>query len=182
MTLYYMAILNVPNTLTVLRICTIPIIVTMLVSGRHMAALWLFVFASVTDILDGLIARLAKQQTKLGRFLDPIADKLLLVTSYVTFAYYGWVPVWLTVGILLRDVTVVAALVTFYLVHKFVFIRPSILGKTAIAMQMVLCALVLLRLNYGSRIPEPVVFVWLTAAFTVVSALHYLYLGFTYKT
>ncbi|KJU84484.1 CDP-diacylglycerol/glycerol-3-phosphate 3-phosphatidyltransferase, partial [Candidatus Magnetobacterium bavaricum] len=90
-----------------------------------MAALWLFVFASVTDILDGLIARLARQQTELGRFLDPIADKLLLVTSYVVFAYYGWVPVWLTVGILLRDLTLVAALATFYLVYKFVFIRPS---------------------------------------------------------
>ncbi|MBF0591940.1 MAG: CDP-alcohol phosphatidyltransferase family protein [Nitrospirae bacterium] len=176
-----MANLNVPNTLTLLRIFTIPVIVSMLVNGRHKTALWLFVFASVTDLLDGLIARLAKQQTRLGQFLDPAADKLMLVTSFVTFAYYGWVPVWLTVSILLRDLTVVVAWVAFYIVHRFVLIRSSLLGKAAIAMQMVLCALVLLRLNYGDMAPAPDAFVWATLAFTIVSALHYLYMGLSYR-
>ncbi|MBF0343086.1 MAG: CDP-alcohol phosphatidyltransferase family protein [Nitrospirae bacterium] len=176
-----MTFLNVPNTLTLLRILTIPFIVSMLVKGRYKAALFLFIFASVTDVLDGLVARIAKQQTKLGRFLDPMADKLLLVTSFVTFAVYGWVPMWLTVSFILRDVMVVIGWVGFYLLHKFIFIRPSILGKTAIAMQMTLCAFILIKLNFRDVMPDAYVFIWITLACTIISGLHYYYQGFTYK-
>ncbi|RLA89883.1 MAG: CDP-diacylglycerol--glycerol-3-phosphate 3-phosphatidyltransferase, partial [Deltaproteobacteria bacterium] len=99
--------MTIPNFLTILRILLTPVLVILLLEGRLSEALFVFIIAGVTDALDGLIARLYKQKTRLGAFLDPLADKLLLVTTYVILAVQGLVPSWLTVIVLSRDVLIV---------------------------------------------------------------------------
>jgi cardiolipin synthase len=100
-------VLNLPNMLTMTRIVLIPVFITTIIYGRYELALYLFVFSSLTDALDGLLARLRDQRTPLGAFLDPLADKFTLVTSFVLFSYYGWIPKWLTITVISRDVIIV---------------------------------------------------------------------------
>jgi cardiolipin synthase len=174
-------VVNLPNALTLLRILSIPLLVTTLIYGMHRAALLVFVLAAVTDALDGLIARLANMQTPLGQFLDPLADKFLLVTSYILFAVYGWVPAWLAIIIISRDLIVVVGWFLIYMIHRVTLTKPSIMGKSAIAMQLVLAAYVILKINVGPAMPDPAPLVWATAAATIASGLHYIYRGFTFN-
>ncbi|MBF0553167.1 MAG: CDP-alcohol phosphatidyltransferase family protein [Nitrospirae bacterium] len=176
-----MGVLNIPNTLTLLRIVAIPFFASTLIYRRYDIALAVFVLASITDALDGLIARVTKKQTKLGQFLDPMADKFLLITSFILFAIYGWVPAWLTISIISRDLIVLLGWVLFYLIHHVVFIRPSVLGKSAIAAQMILLAYILLRINFGHLLPDQTVLIWVTAILTVASGLHYIIKGLVYN-
>ncbi|MBF0567554.1 MAG: CDP-alcohol phosphatidyltransferase family protein [Nitrospirae bacterium] len=175
-----MGVLNIPNTLTLLRIVAIPFFASTLIYKRYDIALALFVMASVTDALDGLIARVTNKQTKLGQFLDPMADKFLLITSFILFAIYGWVPTWLTISIISRDLIVLLGWGLFYMIHHVVFIRPSILGKSAIAAQMILLAYILLRINFRELLPDQTVLIWVTAILTVASGLYYIVKGLIY--
>jgi cardiolipin synthase len=170
-------VLNLPNMLTMTRIVLIPVFITTIIYGRYELALYLFVFSSLTDALDGLLARLRDQRTPLGAFLDPLADKFTLVTSFVLFSYYGWIPKWLTITVISRDVIIVTGWMLLYFVSHVQKTEPSLPGKLAIATQFVLLCYVLLRLNYGF-VPEIGGFlVWLTAALTIASGLHYIYRG-----
>ncbi|MGC9022478.1 MAG: CDP-alcohol phosphatidyltransferase family protein, partial [Dissulfurimicrobium sp.] len=89
--------MNIPNLFTLIRIVLIPILIIFLINGRFFEALIVFSLAGVTDALDGLIARMLRQKTKIGAILDPIADKLLLTSSYVTLAVVGRLPNWLAI-------------------------------------------------------------------------------------
>ncbi|MBF0458108.1 MAG: CDP-alcohol phosphatidyltransferase family protein [Nitrospirae bacterium] len=175
-----MGVLNIPNTLTLLRIVAIPFFASTLIYHRYDIALLVFILASVTDALDGLIARVTKKQTKLGQFLDPMADKILIITSFILFSIYGWVPTWLTISIISRDLIVVVGWMLFYLIHGVMFTRPSVLGKSAIAAQMVLLAYILLRINFHGLLPDPAILVWVTTILTVASGLHYILKGLVY--
>ena len=173
--------INFPNALTLLRILCIPLLVTTLIYGMHRAALVVFVLAAMTDALDGLIARLYNMQTPLGQFLDPLADKFLLTTSYILFAIYGWVPTWLTIIIITRDLIVVVGWFLIYMIHNVTLSKPTLMGKSAIAMQLVLAAYIILRINVGASMPDPAPLVWAVAAATIASGLHYIYRGFTFN-
>lgn len=175
-----MGVLNIPNTLTLLRIVAIPFFASTLIYHRYDIALLVFILASITDALDGLIARVTKKQTKLGQFLDPMADKILIITSFILFSIYGWVPTWLTISIISRDLIVVVGWMLFYLIHGVMFTRPSVLGKSAIAAQMLLLAYILLRINFHGLLPDPAILVWLTTILTVASGLHYILKGLVY--
>ncbi len=170
--------LNIPNLLTILRIILIPVFVTALLYERYDIALGIFVTAAISDFLDGIIARAKKQVTELGSFLDPLADKFLLVTSFVLFAIHQLIPIWLTVTVISRDVIVVTGwLVLFFATHN-TKVEPSMLGKISNALQLVLLAYILLRLNIGEKhLPGPDLLIYLTAGFTVVSGIHYIYKG-----
>ena len=171
---------NVPNTLTTLRIVLIPVFVCALVYRRYDYALYVFIIAAVTDFFDGLIARARNQQTELGKFLDPVADKFLLVTSFVLFAVYGLVPKWLTITVISRDVIIVAGWLILYLSAHRTQVEPSLLGKLANASQLVLLAYILLLLNVDAHaMPSPEPLMILTALLTVFSGLHYIYRGLT---
>lgn len=177
-----MGILNIPNTLTVARIVLIPVFVTAVIYGKYDYALCLFVIAAVTDMLDGLIARLKSQKTPFGNFLDPLADKFLLVTSFVLFSFNGLLPTWLTVTIISRDIIVVTGWVVIYLLTHAAKVEPTILGKTTITCQIVLICYVLLRINISS-LPDVLPYlVWITAIFTILSGVHYIYRGLKQTT
>lgn len=170
-------ILNVPNTLTVIRIVIVPVFVTAIIYDRNDYALYLFGAAAITDLLDGLVARLADQKTALGTFLDPLADKFLLITSFVLFSVYGWIPKWLAIAVISRDLIVVVGWLLIYMITHNSRIETVLLGKAAIAMQLFTLAYILLGINMPLLPHLPMVFFLITAAVTCVSGLQYIVRG-----
>ena len=135
--------LNLPNALTVLRILLIPPFALLLVSGRYGYALAVFAAAGLTDLLDGLAARKLGQTTDLGKVLDPLADKLLVLSTIVALTVMGRMPVWLTATVLVRDAVLIVGGVHMYRRGLRVHLLPTILGKatTAILIGVVLAEL-----------------------------------------
>jgi cardiolipin synthase len=172
-------VLNIPNTLTITRIVIIPVFVTAVLYRRYEYALYLFAGAGITDFLDGLAARLTNQKTVMGTFLDPLADKFLLVTSFILFAVYGWIPKWLAIAVISRDLVVVVGWLLLYLITHNSRVEPVFTGKLAIALQLIVLAYILLGVNLPSLPPLPNFFFLLTAAVTALSGLQYIYRGFT---
>jgi cardiolipin synthase len=170
---------TVANQLTLLRMLLIPIFVILVVYGRPGWALFTFVVAGITDGLDGLIARRAGQKTSLGAWLDPMADKLLLVTTFVVLTVPGTdlvnrFPFWLTILVITRDVVIVTTVAIVTAVMGVRTFRPSIYGKAATGVYLVSCV-VLMWFNYLGRSS---VFVegakWASLAITLVSGFHYI--------
>jgi cardiolipin synthase len=160
------------------RIVLIPVLMTSIIYGQYFYALLLFVIAALTDLLDGLFARLANQKTALGTFLDPLADKFLLVTSFILFSVYGWIPKWFAVVVISRDIFVVIGWFLLYMVTNTSKVEPVLFGKVAIASQLLILAYVLLRKNYASLPSVHNLFFALSALITAISGLQYIYKGF----
>jgi cardiolipin synthase (CMP-forming) len=171
-------VLNIPNTLTIIRIIIIPVFITAIIYNRQRFALYLFIIAGITDLLDGLMARLTDQKTALGTFLDPLADKFLLVSSFILFAAYGWIPTWLAITVISRDLIVVIGWLLLFMITHNARVETIFLGKLAIALQLFALAYVLLKVNYVflPAVPKPLLF--LTAVITALSGLQYIYRGF----
>jgi len=172
-------VFNIPNTLTFLRILIIPVFVTSIIYRRYDYSLVLFIIAALTDTLDGLFARLKNQRTAIGTFLDPLADKFLLVTSFVIFSVYGWIPKWLTIIVISRDIAIVVGWVLLYLMLGFSKVEPSILGKATIWVQSLLIAYILVDINILYLPDIPFSFFLITAGVTILSGIHYIYRGLT---
>ncbi len=172
--------LTAANQLTILRMLIIPAFVIVMLYDYHGWALALFVTAGLTDALDGLIARWTGQKTTLGAWLDPMADKLLLVTTFVMLTLPGGqanrFPVWLTVLVISRDVAIVLTVAIVNMAIGSRTFRPSVLGKVATAVYIVACTAALL-FNYLDR-TSPVVdlLVYASLAITLASAAHYIIL------
>jgi cardiolipin synthase len=170
--------LTAANQLTILRVILVPVFVIQLLYGHRGWALVTFFTAGVTDLFDGLIARWTGQKTTLGAWLDPMADKLLLVTMFVmlTLPNIGSanpLPLWFTVLVISRDVAIVLTVAVVNLAVGPRTFRPSIFGKIATA-TYILTGVVTLYFNYlgtPSRVVE--VFVYASLAITLVSAFHY---------
>lgn len=173
-----MSVLTVANQLTLLRLLLIPVFTLCMLYGSPGWALITFAIAGVTDAFDGLIARRTGQLTTFGAWLDPMADKLLILTMFVvlTLPNLGLVnrlPLWLTVLVISRDVGIVltVAVVNLAMAHRT--FRPSLLGKAATAVY-VMTGVVTLYANYQRvRSPAVTVLVYLSLALTVLSAFHY---------
>jgi len=172
--------LTAANQLTILRMLIIPAFVIVMLYDYHGWALALFVTAGLTDALDGLIARWTGQKTTLGAWLDPMADKLLLVTTFVMLTLPGGqanrFPVWLTVLVISRDVAIVLTVAIVNMAIGSRTFRPSILGKIATAVYIVTCGAALL-FNYLDRASPAVdLLIYASLAITLVSAAHYIIL------
>ena len=168
------------NQLTLLRMLLIPAFVILVIYGSLGWALLVFVTAGVTDALDGLLARRAGQKTTLGAWLDPMADKLLLVSTFVVLTLPGIgltnkLPLWLTVLIISRDVVIVLTVAIVNLAIGPRTFRPSIFGKIATATYIVtaVIAMTFNYLEYHSALVD--VAVWASLAVTVISSLHYIW-------
>lgn len=170
--------MNLPNFITTLRILLIPFFIIAVLYGYHLYALGIFIAAALTDALDGFIARTFNMQTKLGTYLDPIADKLLLMSSIVVMAVVGKAPVWLVILIVSRDIIILIGCILIYFLYDQLTVRPSILGKATTFFQIVLVLLVLVAQDMERFIPWIAPAVWLTAAVTIASGLHYVNIGF----
>lgn len=172
-----MSILTIPNIITFIRIILLPVFVTALIYERYNYALILFVTAGLSDMLDGLLARLTDQKSALGAFLDPLADKTLLVTSFILFAVYKWIPLWVTIAVISRDLIVVVGWFLLYMVYDITKVAPSLAGKAAIASQLLLIAYTLLSITTGTLPPPQGWMLWTVTGLTILSGLNYIIQG-----
>jgi len=173
-------LLNLPNFLTILRIIAIPIFLIFLTDGRVGAALVTFVLAGITDAVDGAIARLTNTRTTLGAYMDPLADKLLILSAFVVLALMEVVPRWLTVVVISRDVIILIGYLTlFLLTQQLMEIRPSAISKAATFLHLVTLSAVLLSLwksQAVSTAARSALFA-ITGTVTAISGFHYIYRG-----
>ncbi|HEV2617316.1 MAG TPA: CDP-alcohol phosphatidyltransferase family protein [Candidatus Acidoferrales bacterium] len=168
-------IFTVPNQLTFLRLGFLPFFIIAIRYSRYDWALALLIIAGLSDGLDGLLARKLNQKTQLGSFLDPIADKLLLSSSYLMLALKGKIAWWLAILVLGRDVLLVIACAVILLVVGYMTFPPSIFGKLNTTFQVLLVLVVILSelvQNPALRVSR-VLLIYLVAAFTIFSGFHY---------
>ena len=175
--------MTIPNLITIARLVMVPLVIVMIGQGRWMAAFVLFVAAGVSDGIDGYIAKRFDMRSELGAYLDPLADKALLVSIYVTLAVVGVLPDWLAVTAVSRDLMIVAAVLLSWVMSRPVEIKPLMLSKLNTVAQIGLAALVLStkafkvdRAGYDEWAMVTV------AAWTVASAAAYLALGRRHMT
>jgi cardiolipin synthase (CMP-forming) len=171
--------MNIPNFLTLLRIILVPVFVIFLIEVQYCNALIIFVIAGLTDALDGTMARLLNAQTKLGSYLDPIADKLLLAASFVTLAILGIIPGWLTVIVMSRDFIILLGIAILSLMSVTFEIKPALISKVTTALQIATVFLSLLDKAVTNNISDNwnLALFWITALFTIASGLVYIIRG-----
>lgn len=169
--------MNLPNLLTLIRIFCSPVFVGLVLYGHHSWALAVFLAAGLTDALDGMIARVLNQQTTLGRYLDPLADKLLLVTAFVVLSFEGEIPVWVTLVVVSRDVIISVGSLVIHLLRERVDITPTWMGKVTTVIQLVYIIAVLVGTT--AAVPEwvPWTILAVMVGLTVASGLHYVFRG-----
>lgn len=179
-------IITVPNLLTIVRMALIPVFVSLLFYQKFLFALGIFIIAGITDGLDGLLARRFHQQSPLGRILDPIADKMMLVTSFVVLSMRGVyptplpkhlpIPFWVTITVISRDVFILVGAAAINMVSGFRAFRPSLLGKISTVVQILSVAVVILaaqtRVGTGYYLPTVYLSVF---TLTLMSGIHYVF-------
>jgi cardiolipin synthase len=166
---------TVPNQITFLRFALLPAYLICLFYRRFGWALLLLLAAALTDALDGLLARWLNQKTELGTFLDPVADKLLLSSSFIVLALRGQLSWWLTILVLARDVILMVTAAVIVLVAGFRTFPPSVYGKLTTVVQILLVFTVVAAAAFDQPLltEAKAGLVYATAALTVVSGLHY---------
>jgi cardiolipin synthase (CMP-forming) len=168
-------VLTVPNQLTFLRLGFVPFFIVLLVYERFTWALLILVLAALTDGMDGLLARSLNQKTALGAYLDPIADKLLLSSSFVVLALEGGIPRWLTILVIGRDVLILVTASVILLVSGYHQFPPSIYGKATTGAQILMVFVVLFAESFHVDTLDIVrqLLAYIVAAFTIFSGFHY---------
>jgi len=163
--------LNLPNLITLARLCCVPLAVWLILAERYGLAFWVFVLAGVSDALDGWIAKRWDQRTPLGALLDPIADKALLAAVYITLGFAGALPSWLVVLVLLRDLLIVGG---YLLSHGTHAPEPLFISKVNTLVQIALVGFVLARLGLG--VDDE----WVTSLLVVLTAVTTVWSGLSY--
>ncbi len=169
-------ILTPANQITILRLVFVPIFAALIVDREYRWALAVLIAAAVSDVLDGNVARIFHQETTLGVALDPIADKALMTTAFIALAVRDVLPWWLTIMVISRDVAILLTALLIILAAGYRTFNPTVLGKASTAAQM---ATILIAVSHQAGIPyasEFAVrgFVFLAAALTAASGVHYL--------
>lgn len=171
-----------PNLLTILRFLLVPVFIQLVVYGYLEGALGVFLLAGFTDLMDGIIARRFNQRSQLGAWLDPLADKFLLVSGFVILSLQPLelavkIPLWLTIAVISRDILLVTAVLAVNLALGRHLFPPSVYGKLTTTLQSLLILIVLLgnALGFQLWVTQPLFFAVL--ALTVFSGLHYLFRG-----
>ena len=164
------------NQITILRLIFVPIFAILVIDRNYPWALVTLCAAAVSDVVDGLVARLFHQESPLGVALDPIADKILMTTAYIVLAFRDALPWWLTVMVISRDVAIVMTAALISLVAGYRPFRPTILGKISTAVQVIT---VFVAVGHQAKIPLAdallvQICVYLAATFTIASGVHYL--------
>ena len=179
-------IVTVPNLLTVFRMVLIPVFVSLLFYQRFVLALGVFILAGVTDGLDGLLARRFNQKSQLGTILDPIADKLMLVTAFVVLSMRSVfpqpvpshlpIPFWVTVAVISRDVFILVGAAAINIVTGFRGFRPSMLGKINTVIQISAIGIIMFAASvpYGTGYYLPTLYATVFG-FAILSGGHYVF-------
>lgn len=166
--------MTLANRITIIRIVLMPVFIITLLQGLYPWPALIFSFSVITDALDGFIARYRKQITPLGSFLDPMADKLLMFSSYLLCAHLKIIPVWVFVVILSRDILIVLGWAIIYFITNSKEIKPRLSGKLTTIIQMFTMWVILLNVLPGPFVDA---LLYATIVFTTVSGLDYIYIG-----
>jgi len=175
------AIWTIPNILTIMRILLTPVFVMAYTSENFNLAWILFLIAGITDALDGFLARIWNQRTQLGAMLDPLADKALLVTSFICLAIKGWIPAWVAVLVVSRDAIIIGglALLNFWGVDVRSRIKPIWISKFTTAAQIFLVVFIMVNRTFGWHFPIiQSCLTWIMIVATVISGTAYVRRGF----
>lgn len=170
--------MTIPNYITILRLLLVPFVIWSMATGQMMLALVGFVVAGVSDGVDGFIARRFNMRSELGTYLDPIADKLLLVSVFLALAYLGAIPAWLVVLVVSRDAMIVSGVMLSTVMGNPVEMRPLFVSKANTAAQIILVAVILAHLAFKTDwdyVTWPLIVT--VAILTVASAMAYLVTG-----
>jgi cardiolipin synthase len=165
---------HIPNALCILRMLLVVPVAWLLNAGEYQLTLWLFAFAGFTDGLDGFLAKRCGWMSELGKILDPLADKILLVSVFITLAALGIVPVWLAVTAVLRDVTITAGAISYNALYGYPNGKPTLISKINTGCQ-ILYLLLAVAAKAGHWVPETALIVLGALVFvtTVVSGIDY---------
>ena len=168
--------MNIPNILTLSRLLIVPVIIWAISVDWIVLAFWIFILAGLSDCLDGFIAKQFNQVTELGVYLDPIADKALLVSIFIMLNITGLLPTWLVLAVVSRDLLIVGAIVLSWLMSHPMEMKPLLISKVNTLLQVVVAAVVLGEVALGIQLGIEVdILVVLTGISTVASAGVYLY-------
>ncbi len=141
--------MTIPNFITIGRLFLVPLVVLMIGQGRWVSAFTIFIVAGISDAVDGFLAKRFDMASELGAYLDPIADKALIVAIYVTLAIAGVIPTWLTILVVSRDIIIVSGVILSWLMENPVEMAPFIVSKLNTAAQIGFAALVLGSKAFG---------------------------------
>ncbi|HCS13691.1 MAG: CDP-diacylglycerol--glycerol-3-phosphate 3-phosphatidyltransferase [Zetaproteobacteria bacterium CG06_land_8_20_14_3_00_59_53] len=169
-------VINIPNTLTLGRILLTPVIVYFILDDQPINALIFMAVAGFTDMLDGAIAKHFNMRTTVGAYLDPLADKLMLVSTIVCLFYMDEVPLFVFLAVVFRDAIIIGGAALYELVTRRLRMEPTLLSKATTTVQIFYVLIALLHMAYG--FPEGLMqfVVWLTFVITVVSGVQYMVL------
>jgi cardiolipin synthase len=170
--------MNIPNSLTILRILLVPVYVGFMTYGEYGYALTILLAAGLTDAIDGYVARKLNQRTRLGTLLDPLADKVLLTSSFISLAMLHLIPSWLVILVVSRDLILLLGTAVAHVTSTPIKVTPTFLGKGTTMFQLAYVVLIVLLIWRGR---DPSVLTPLLVAmvgFTLASGFHYLYRGY----
>ena len=167
--------MTIPNFITIGRLLMVPLVVMMIIQGNWQLAFGLFVLAGVSDAVDGFLARRFDMRSELGAYLDPMADKALLVSIYLTLAIVGIIPAWVAILVISRDILIVSAVILSWVLENPVEMRPFLVSKLNTFAQIAFAAVLLAAKAFGVSLG----FwfdgsMWTIAALTLASAAAYL--------
>ena len=175
--------INLPNFITIGRLLLVPFLIVMITQGRWLSAVICFLIAGVSDAVDGFIARRLSLRTELGAYIDPLADKALLMSIYVTLAVVGTLPGWLAITVVSRDVMIMVGVVVAWLIERPVAIKPLLVSKVNTAAQIGFAGLVLAANAFSFELGEARDWMMaLIAVLTVASAGAYLLTWFAHMS
>jgi cardiolipin synthase (CMP-forming) len=167
--------LSIPNLVTLGRILLVPVVIWAITAGEMRVAFMLFLAAGITDAIDGFLAKRFGMQTELGAYLDPLADKTMLVSIYVALGIAQALPRWLVILVVSRDIMIVGAVMLSWLVHKPITLKPLLVSKLNTVAQIVLACAVLAALAFALNVGIAIVALTaLVAALTLLSIAFYL--------
>ena len=171
--------MNLANLITLGRLLAVPLVVWLILSRDYTLTFWLFAAASVSDAIDGYVAKHFNQRSDLGALLDPIADKTLIVSLFITLGLAGDLPTWLVILVVFRDLCLMAATLLAKFTESRVDISPSLLGKGTTVFQLLYIVLVVILTSRHMDLHLIQPLLYLVVGFTILSGLHYLYRGIT---
>lgn len=166
--------INLPNLISLFRLATVPFILWFIGTEKYLLSLWFFIFSALSDALDGFIAKTFKMETQIGRYLDPLADKLLITSVFISFGFIGVVPLWLVLIICIRDIGIIAGSAWIYTKKGLQNIEPTAVSKLNTVMQLLFAVIVLAQLGYMFSLPG------LSMAFSVYISILTLLSGYFY--
>lgn len=173
--------MNIPNIITLARLLSVPLIISLILSNQLTVALIFFTLAALSDALDGFLARIFKSRTTFGAYLDPIADKALLVGVYAALGHMGLIELWVVILVIFRDVLIVGGILLLFHFKSTVEMKPLLISKINTVVQLMYAIYILGQGDSLIGIPQlGLYFGYLTALTTVLSGVTYVRLGFKY--